>query len=98
MRPDKLLLVPSKVSLNQILRGSLGSFRPTSWLICELTESVAAILLKQIMDSPIYRAVRKRNHSSMEWTRSETVALAAPTCNTCHGLGLRLGRGDAMQP
>ena len=34
----------------------------------------------------------------MEWTRSETVALAAPTCNTCHGLGLRLGRGDAMQP
>jgi hypothetical protein len=34
----------------------------------------------------------------MEWTRSETLALAAPACNTCRGLGLRTGRNDAKQP
>lgn len=34
----------------------------------------------------------------MEWTRSETLALAAPACNSCHGLGLRAGRNNVMQP
>ena len=34
----------------------------------------------------------------MEWTRSETLALAAPSCNSCHGLGLRAGRNNVMQP
>ncbi len=28
----------------------------------------------------------------MEWTRSETIALAKNSCTQCHGLGLRLGR------
>jgi hypothetical protein len=34
----------------------------------------------------------------MEWTRSETLALAAPACNSCHGLGLRAGRNNVMEP
>ena len=34
----------------------------------------------------------------MEWTRSETLALAAPACNICLGLGLRIGRYGATHP
>ena len=34
----------------------------------------------------------------MEWTRSETLALAAPGCSTCLGLGLRTGRHEATHP
>jgi len=34
----------------------------------------------------------------MEWSRSETIALAMQTCMQCHGLGLRAGRGDLMKP
>jgi hypothetical protein len=34
----------------------------------------------------------------MEWTRSETLAQAAPGCNTCLGLGLRTGRHEAAHP
>jgi hypothetical protein len=28
-------------------------------------------------------------HSTMEWNRSETIALASPSCTLCHGEGLR---------
>jgi hypothetical protein len=34
----------------------------------------------------------------MDWTRSETLALAGPACSTCHGLGLRAVRGNVLQP
>lgn len=34
----------------------------------------------------------------MEWTRSETIALAKNSCTRCHGLGLRLGRKEKMHP
>jgi len=34
----------------------------------------------------------------MEWTRSETLALAAPRCNTCVGLGIRLGHNKKANP
>src|SRR5579863_6281938 len=34
----------------------------------------------------------------MEWTRSETLALAAPACNICLGLGLRIGRHGSTHP
>jgi hypothetical protein len=34
----------------------------------------------------------------MDWTRSETLALAAPGCNVCLGLGLRIGRNEATYP
>lgn len=34
----------------------------------------------------------------MEWTRSETIALAKNTCTYCHGLGLRLGRRGELVP
>ncbi len=34
----------------------------------------------------------------MEWTRSETLALAAPGCNICLGLGLRIGRSRSINP
>jgi hypothetical protein len=34
----------------------------------------------------------------MEWTRSDTIALANHACTQCHGLGLRLGRKGKMNP
>jgi hypothetical protein len=34
----------------------------------------------------------------MEWTRSETIALASPRCNTCVGVGLKVGRGGKTTP
>jgi hypothetical protein len=34
----------------------------------------------------------------MEWTRSDTIALAKHTCAQCHGVGLRLGRKGKMCP
>jgi hypothetical protein len=34
----------------------------------------------------------------MEWTRSETLALAASQCTSCHGLGLRLGKRGGTSP
>jgi len=34
----------------------------------------------------------------MEWTRSDTVALAKHSCTQCHGSGLRLGRKGALSP
>lgn len=34
----------------------------------------------------------------MEWTRSDTVALACPQCSFCHGLGLKDGLEDQGEP
>jgi len=34
----------------------------------------------------------------MEWTRSDTIALANNSCTQCHGLGLRLGKKERMNP
>lgn len=34
----------------------------------------------------------------MDWTRSETLALAAPGCNLCLGMGTRIGREDSLLP
>lgn len=34
----------------------------------------------------------------MEWTRSETIALALPACTQCSGSGLRLDRWSQCQP
>ncbi len=34
----------------------------------------------------------------MEWTRSETLALAQQSCTFCYGLGLRPGRGGVSAP
>jgi len=34
----------------------------------------------------------------MEWTRSETLALARHNCTSCHGSGLRLARKGALEP
>lgn len=34
----------------------------------------------------------------MEWTRSDTLALAAPQCAYCHGLGLRDGQDHRVEP
>src|SRR5581483_3220149 len=36
--------------------------------------------------------------SNMEWTRSETIALAKASCTLCHGWGMRPGRGGRQQP
>lgn len=36
--------------------------------------------------------------SEMEWTRSDTIALANIACTQCHGVGLRLGRRGRMSP
>jgi hypothetical protein len=34
----------------------------------------------------------------MDWTRTETLALAAHNCTHCHGLGLRIGRRGTSAP
>lgn len=34
----------------------------------------------------------------MEWTRSETLALALHRCAQCHGSGLRMARGSQLNP
>ncbi len=34
----------------------------------------------------------------MDWTRSDTIALANHACTQCHGVGLRLGRKNRMVP
>ncbi len=34
----------------------------------------------------------------MEWTRSDTIALAKHSCVQCHGIGLHLGRGGKLAP
>jgi len=34
----------------------------------------------------------------MEWTRSDTIALARNNCTQCHGLGLRTSRGGKSTP
>jgi hypothetical protein len=34
----------------------------------------------------------------MEWTRTETIALAKQNCTQCHGVGLRLGKKTALKP
>jgi hypothetical protein len=36
--------------------------------------------------------------SLMEWTRSETIAMARHSCSQCHGLGLRQGHRERMHP
>jgi hypothetical protein len=36
--------------------------------------------------------------SKMEWSRSETLALAQQSCSHCYGLGLRPGRGGVSTP
>lgn len=44
------------------------------------------------------RADNKGYPTTMEWTRSETLALAATSCTQCHGLGLRTGRQGVATP
>lgn len=39
-----------------------------------------------------------REDDWMQWTRSETLALAMHHCTHCHGSGLRLGRKGALAP
>ncbi|MBM3728353.1 MAG: hypothetical protein FJW40_23375 [Acidobacteria bacterium] len=34
----------------------------------------------------------------MEWTRSDTLALAANSCSFCHGLGIRIGENEKKGP
>ena len=34
----------------------------------------------------------------MEWTRTETLALAIHSCSTCHGLGLMIGKRGKATP
>ena len=34
----------------------------------------------------------------MDWSRSETLALALPQCTQCHGMGLRASRGTKLNP
>ncbi len=46
----------------------------------------------------LLRVGNNKEEDEMEWTRSETLALAAPACNICLGLGLRIGRSEATHP
>jgi hypothetical protein len=42
--------------------------------------------------------LHEREVVNMEWTRSDTLALAAPQCAYCHGLGLRDGQDNRVEP
>ncbi len=42
--------------------------------------------------------VGRTKKNKMEWTRSETLALAQQSCTHCYGLGLRPGRAGASTP
>src|SRR5262245_9457145 len=44
------------------------------------------------------RPDRLEGTKKMEWTRSETLALAMHNCTQCHGSGLRIGRKGAVGP
>jgi hypothetical protein len=52
------------------------------------------------MQSPTFRTEKllDEKKNKMEWTRTETLALAQQSCTHCHGLGLRPGRGDVSTP
>ena len=41
---------------------------------------------------------KKNKNNTMQWTRSETLALAQQSCTYCYGLGLRPGRGGVSTP
>lgn len=40
----------------------------------------------------------EKNKNKMQWTRSETLALAQQSCTLCYGLGLRPGRSGVSTP
>lgn len=44
------------------------------------------------------RGATGRIFELMNWTRSETLALALHSCTECHGLGLRFGKKGPLQP
>jgi hypothetical protein len=50
------------------------------------------------MQSPTKASELVDEVSKMEWSRSETLALAQQSCSHCYGLGLRPGRGGVSTP
>jgi len=42
--------------------------------------------------------VKEEARNSMQWTRSETLALAMHNCTQCHGSGLRIGKTGTFSP
>ena len=50
------------------------------------------------MQSPTKASELVDEVSKMEWSRSETLALAQQSCSQCYGLGLRPGRGGVSTP
>jgi hypothetical protein len=52
------------------------------------------------MESPTFRTetLLDEKKNKMEWTRSETLALAQQSCTHCYGLGLRPGRAGVSTP
>jgi hypothetical protein len=50
------------------------------------------------MQSPTNASELVDEESKMEWSRSETLALAQQSCSHCYGLGLRPGRGGVSTP
>jgi hypothetical protein len=50
------------------------------------------------MQSPTKESELVDEVSKIEWSRSETLALAQQSCSHCYGLGLRPGRGGVSTP
>src|ERR1022692_2275164 len=65
-----------------------------------LTIFCPAINLKQVFvrGCPARWGVAERTFQSMNWERSQTIALAKTTCTHCHGYGLRPGRNEREVP
>ena len=75
-----------------------SGIRPTK---ARLTDFVLALSWEPALKAPL-RAERGglggRRTLSMEWNRSDTIALAKNCCVQCHGIGLYLGRGGRLNP
>ena len=55
-----------------------------------------SILIEELNSPPYEGGFEEKNE--MEWTRSETLALALHNCTSCRGLGLRIGKRGGIQP
>lgn len=64
-------------------------------------EGIPAHRVFPVSSGPCWQSPRDLHEKGlvdMEWTRSDTLALAAPQCAFCHGLGLRDGQDDRVEP
>lgn len=65
---------------------------------CAQPKSTSILVLSRPKRVAGRGALEGKQTKQMEWTRSETLALAQQSCTFCHGLGLRPGRAGSSAP